>query len=564
MGAYLSQPTLPNLSPDVIQSIIAQASTSTILEGAIYVNKQWNEIGRRNAIWIPRYKQLTGIDLTSTDFAEYEVFPLFLEEWFRRTPIWLDELGRVDDVPEDVEWIDSMDPTLQSSYLLESDLQIENHQVVPVPGNYRISLRPVTFLTTKNRQWPELFKLIRKSGFPVQVKALDFYTITSQNDLLEDQIMGFGSFNCAILTDRGDVVRISNLERKDAWTLRAIPRGAAIVHLFNEYQRELGPSLLIETGPGVFYQDIPEGLVKVVCTNLLNTQGPYFVQRIEHLNGGYLPDPADTPEAVAFCLVWFLHVAQMQFNFRHGDLKIGNIIFRRYSNEGKRFTFRYNDRYTYSYVLYQIPVIIDYDFAAIYGTRKEDRLVLGTSGSVPPEALWVRLNLVMGNKARELEYDDWWSLGIVLFQYWTRINVGKLYTTHFAEYAKEIWTTGLNQPAKHFNSAITDREWMGVSIRRIFDAYLIVRGIYPENEMPPPLPKIAQQMYSGRALQILQSTPRFRVNLSNFQVRLLRQLLSWEPWERGKDLLTRHFSETMGYFPDFSFRSNTYMALYPK
>ena len=86
MGAYLSQPALPELPADVIQSIIAQTSTSTILESAIYVNRQWQEIGQRNAIWIPRYKQLTGKTLNPTDFEEYEVLPLFFQEWNNPIP----------------------------------------------------------------------------------------------------------------------------------------------------------------------------------------------------------------------------------------------------------------------------------------------------------------------------------------------------------------------------------------------------------------------------------------------------------------------------------------------
>lgn len=176
------------LPADAIQAIIAQTPTSTILEGALFVNKKWNEIGRRNVIWIPRYKQLTGIALDPQDFDEYEVMPLFLKEWYRQTPVWMDNSGNVTDVPEDVEWIDSVRPEHQKSRVFKDKWVIidENYEFVPSDQVFLIpNTRIRKVLTTRNLKRPELFLFIAAFGETLQVKQLDFYRITPRNDLLE-------------------------------------------------------------------------------------------------------------------------------------------------------------------------------------------------------------------------------------------------------------------------------------------------------------------------------------------------------------------------------------------
>jgi len=558
MGGYLSQPApLPDLPADVIQSIIAQTPTSAILDSAIYVNRKWNEIGRRNVIWIPRYKELTGITLNPADYHEYEVFPEFMNQWNHRVIVVLDDITKeVDYVryPYPMEWIDTHDPGYKSD-ILGVDVEIrEDNNIYPIPGNYVLDKPPITLLMTTWSKDPKLVRLYRQAGLPLQTMDIseEMTIVTKENALLGDEILGQGSFNCAILTSDGDVLRIASLTLADAWTRRAIPRGAAIVHLFNEYKDMLGPSVVQETREGWFSKSLPYTLVTHVCETIRRSPGPFYMQRIEHLDGGFDPNIRfDSPEAHAFPLVWFLHAAQGHFGFRHGDFKRGNIVFRTY-DPPQRFTFRLNDRYTYSYEFYKVPVVIDFDFATIYSgtTPPGDRLVLGTPQSVPPEALLVRLKLVMGaTNVIESEYDDWWSLGMVLFEYWNpRVQIGRRYNEQFKEYAAVVWSSFGEDPAG-VTSAVKEREWLGHCMRRLFDAYLIIRGLYHRGEMPEP-PKY---MYSEKALQILNNIRPYGVMLNHFQVNILRQLLSWDPRERGKDLLTRHFRETLGYFPDFTY-----------
>jgi hypothetical protein len=212
MGQFTSSSLPPpNLPADAIQAIIAQTSTSAILDSALYVNKKWNEIGRRNVIWLPRYKQLTGIALDPQDFQEYEVFPLFLQQWMKYTGIWLDKTGKVTDVAQETEWIDTVDPAQQKSVLLElNHVRIENGQVEPTNGVFVLPWKPVKLLVTTNHQRPELFLLIREVGQPIQVKQLPFYTITPKNDLLETRLCSVCNSRAKYVCDAcGDVMYCS-------------------------------------------------------------------------------------------------------------------------------------------------------------------------------------------------------------------------------------------------------------------------------------------------------------------------------------------------------------------
>lgn len=340
-------------------------------------------------------------------------------------------------------------------------------------------------------------------------------------------VVGRGSYNCAVATPRG-VIRFASLNKVNAWTRRALMRGAALIHYFNRHPTLLGPSLVKETVAAYESKDLPYN----VCSEFRKDPGPFYVHGIEYLDGGHAPDPADSPKHVAFPLVWFLYVAQRQFNFRHGDLKPGNIVFRRYEN-GTRFTYRWNDRRTYSFFSRAVPVIIDYDFGGVFVTNAPDRRQMGTYYTIPPEVLIAR-----ALDQPVPEYDDWWSLGIVLFEYWTNVRVFQYYEKEY-----EAWLGILNKG---------NRPWL----RGIFDAFMIFRIIH---EDPLPFFPRYAPFYRGEALAHLMSIGRLGINIPHvYQINLLRQLLSWEPRERGGPSLFDHFTETENRYltPDFYYNDD--------
>ena len=193
MGAYLSSAELPALPPDVIQLIIERTPTTTIVENVFKVNKTWLKIGKRNVIWIPRYKLLTGIDLNPYDFKEGEVYDIFIKEWlnyvhiwdimgfFYKTRAWNENLKRIP-----VTLIINGEEVGTGGILrIGTDIYIEkNGKVRPVPGNYWTSY-PESILVVDN----QAYKVVRESGYPLQ--AIPMKVLYHEgNDLLGCDMCG--------------------------------------------------------------------------------------------------------------------------------------------------------------------------------------------------------------------------------------------------------------------------------------------------------------------------------------------------------------------------------------
>lgn len=198
MGAYLTSPELPTLPPDVIQSIIERTPTTTIIENVFKVNKTWLKIGKRNVIWIPRYKLLTGIDLNPYDYKEGEVYDIFIKEWlsyvhvwnimgyFYKTRAWNENLEKI---PVTLI-IKGKEVGIDGILRPDRDIKImPDGKVRPVPGSYWTRY-PDAMLVIDN----EAFKVIREPGHPLQAIQMKVL-YHEENDLLGCDICGLSNLS---------------------------------------------------------------------------------------------------------------------------------------------------------------------------------------------------------------------------------------------------------------------------------------------------------------------------------------------------------------------------------
>lgn len=229
----------------------------------------------------------------------------------------------------------------------------------------------------------------------------------------EDQvatILKFGSYNCALVIDGTRVARVSvynNGEREKS--LRDLKRAGSILSQFKKHADILGPCVLheLEAGREMSFNELQQAYSTNVLKQILSC-GPiatvyaqypnfkyhfFYVQEIEYgVEGDLLKfmmkDEFDfeMKQNFMFFLMWFFYVAQAQFGFRHRDLKLENIIVRKY-NEPKTFRFQLDNTVFHTITTRFVPVVIDLDFGSFYNTNHATRNQMGTPTSMPPERL---------------------------------------------------------------------------------------------------------------------------------------------------------------------------------
>lgn len=338
--------------------------------------------------------------------------------------------------------------------------------------------------------------------------------------------LGSGGYNRAILTNEGDVLRVGSID--DDQQREDIMRGVAITHLLQQFQSKLGPSLLIETGQGREISRVDP--VFAHYSSFLNSlRGKrFFAQRIEYLDGGEHPQPETSPEALAFPLIWFLVAARQHLFFAHNDFKIENIVFRNYDRV-REFTFELQGVAQYRIQSRQIPVVIDFDFASVFVT--EDKTAAGTRYTQPPEVLLTMFKVEIEEAQTEDVgvHDDYWSLGIVLYYWWTG---GKKWPD-FTDYVDA-------QLAKNgTDRAEMNTYWGYPALEEYAKAFCIVYQLGGETEADLDLIEAARQYERENPIM-----------LNSFQHDLLRRLLAWEPRDRhyGNEpwkLITNHFEPAL-------------------
>lgn len=520
MGNTINKPHLPD---DVIQSIIMRTPTTTIFSSAIYVDKRWNKIGRRNVIWLPRYAELTGVYLNPTDFEEYAVFPLFMRAWFQYPHIWM-ENGQVKHISLETinVWYDT-----KEDITFSGNPAVVNYDVYPdmTPveegTTYLWNKDDIVLLTTEKRKHPRLYFITRPRGEYASVmeitEMLQIHHLEGL-DLLGMKILGEGSYNCVLhREDKGDVLRIS-VAQDD------VIRGAIYVHkMWNDLQEILGPSLLKETEPGYQVDPLPWVIRQDICPKLKNKNGPFYIQGIELLNGK--PEQFKAMES-AFSILWYFCTAVERIQFRHGDLKPENIVWRALEQDETR-VFHYHEKIQYVMTFrLTVPVVIDMDFASLYGDRKHF-WSSGTAYTAPPEAIIAQ---IMGLPLPF--YADWWSIGITFFYWWTGFKYEEFVDRTFkGRYVGQVFM----DLEKNYSKFRTDKYWMNVGTPNLFE-YSMIQHLIGS----PPLPPRAMNgpFYTSTKAQniiseAIQKTKFPPIQLTNQQLNILRDLLSWNSEERG-------------------------------
>ncbi len=196
MGNYASiaqsPENLPQLGKDVIQAILMKLPSTVLIENARLVNKTWREVGERNIIWIPRYRELTNVSLRPEDYYEGQVFAMFVKEWNKANHVYLKN-GIIYKTSDNLAWIDVSDrywsgfggndlglDLKRGGAVIGYDGGVLLHDgtffqiktdgaVYAIPNALDHDYPTVTLLTTVDGQSPKLFRLVRQKGKRAQV-----------------------------------------------------------------------------------------------------------------------------------------------------------------------------------------------------------------------------------------------------------------------------------------------------------------------------------------------------------------------------------------------------------
>jgi serine/threonine protein kinase len=420
-----------------------------------------------------------------------------------------------------------------------------------------------------------------------------------------------GTYNCAHFFEADDgtihVLRIALLEPDNESRVHIddmVMRGLQIVNVMQRYNSELGPSLVKEiehftTKDAVEIYEYFSSKDHPMCRKILeeiqnipkHMEYMFAVQITEYLSGETVAAAFNSAAVTnlqnftsverdfcAFALIWFLAVAQKRFGLRHRDIKESNVCFRVRTVLSPLTFVLGNTVFTFPPSVRYVPVVIDYDFATVSDSlNDEDRNVLGTYSSAPPEAI---LRELTGKKlpVNPLEGNayDWWSIGIMIMS--IVCNVDLYVTLCWAErrqHTNKI-VNALNVVAKHKVEKLK-LLLMSLSMHAVITATLYTTT--PVIEVQPFLsvakaacdaagvsPALFQLFFNPSDYNVMFSSASYgdfsaKVStLSNGQRRLLQTLLSWvpearvqggQPWTLLHDPLFMAYKTTHGAQIDF-------------
>ncbi|MBX9636389.1 MAG: hypothetical protein K2Q45_02420 [Nitrosomonas sp.] len=364
------------------------------------------------------------------------------------------------------------------------------------------------------------------------------------------------------------VLPLDNDDEDDIVSNNRIRRGLEIVNMFQNFSTLLGPSLLKQIYMYQLVDDLDlTGLSERIVDRVeyADNRGidyEFALQHIEYLNGGKFNNTSDmTLEEADFCafsLIWFLRQAQLNFDFRHRDIKVENIILRAdIVSEPKAYAFYKNDvADPFCFVSRYVPVVIDYDFSTVLvSQRDEDRQVVGTRYTACPDSLihFLLMEMESPPPPPTVQSYDWWSLGIVLFEAYMTTYLTPLQRINFAlndmcfslcfKYAKRKF-----RDLKKGKFQLKPGETDAVEIlRSICFGSMIASIVHETDDLGPPEDPVASDNYPHKdffffddfdeAIAIKQSRDYIMLTRSfalfpKHVKKMLKRLLSWFPEER--------------------------------
>jgi hypothetical protein len=216
--------------------------------------------------------------------------------------------------------------------------------------------------------------------------------------------------------------------------LRDAKRGIAIQQCFSKYPQLTAYILEQSAFRTESFSDLPASVQQGLLLHG-GGEGRTFVGRdicVQQLDDGqvmfYPPEDGGPYEDTqlrsdAFSLIWFLHIAQAEFGFRHHNLKQENINI---VTSAESFNLQFNitlpgvRQYDFTFATKSAPKIVDFDFASVLGTEASLRNRVGTYATMPPElccAMIAAHGRPILDSATDMAY-DWFSLGCCLFGRW--------------------------------------------------------------------------------------------------------------------------------------------------
>lgn len=422
-----------------------------------------------------------------------------------------------------------------------------------------------------------------------------------QDDNSKERIvhLNSGSLNCVhTLTVNGKthILRVGLLpqvpyfEKQNAQILR----GLEVVHVFQQFEKVLGPSLVKEIRPYTVQSKLSTETMFQLCAEIRETYKhilaagnsvKFAVQHLEYATGGELNSSNMSVADVDFCafsLIWFFRQTQHFFDFRHRDVKPQNIVLRE-ATKKETFKFLYGPQ-IFTFESRLTPVVVDYDFASVLTTEDtEHRKIVGTYFTAPPHALIYQIiRESESSDPNRLQDDiaiasyDWWSLGITLFGlYLARKDVHNIALEQRMRYAKAILSNMMASQAteedrEEFKEILrAKRGILQELLRNLCFGAMIASIVHEDGNFYPPQP--AQQNYpfakaffkdkaAADAISAVKQTYDYQHTVAEYAKfpphakNMLRALLSWSPSERMFPVEV-HFTNKYGY--DFPVKTET-------
>lgn len=344
--------------------------------------------------------------------------------------------------------------------------------------------------------------------------------------------IGNGSFNVAFLTKAGTVLRLAAFSDDEMVQMR---RSNVLTEYISNNAKIFGPSTLIQVKPVRQPLDSDRRQMKLKKMFEENPDSRYYLSELEYLSGGMIRKNKEPTIGGTFSLIYWLWTVQAHIGFRHRDIADDNILIREYK-QPQIFQFNVGDL-QFKFKMRQVPVVTDFDFGSVPTTLDERRRHSKHTPKMfygPPEclipALERRLKQEVTMNVDPKEMYDWWSLGLVIFDWWTRDSVQ-------IQNAADILKVGKLEDDEDLSTLVEalSRDWIIYNLLNFKEE----PEVFPNHLLDTEKLKELAQKFSN----VTRSIPGYIINI-------LRAMLAWPPDEElrhqrgdGYAILTQFVAE---------------------